>query len=109
MSNPTAPGEINIIFPAFAKLAEYLLDHDVDAQTVGIVIGKASRDLWTGAATKAAEDLGEERMEEIAKEEDLEKRFGMLRDEYLAKTKVDIGERLEQAAQQIVEEITKEE
>ena len=100
--------QITIVFPAFAKLAEYLIAHEVDAQTAGFLVGKASRDFWTAAAAKAAEELGEDRIKEISGEEDLEKRFSLLRDEYKAKTQIDIQERLTIAAEQIVAEFIKE-
>jgi hypothetical protein len=42
---------------------------------------------------------------EIAKDEDIERRFITLRDEYKAKTGVDMEERLNQAAQAMVDEV----
>lgn len=105
MDTQPAQNSINIIFPAFAKLANYLIEKEVDPETTGFIVGKLSRDLWTGAAAQAAAILGEDRVSEIAKDEDLERRFITLRDEYKTKTGVDMEERLNQAAQAMVDEV----
>lgn len=105
MNTQPAPNNINIIFPAFAKLAEYLVEKEVEPESAGFIVGKLTRDLWTGAAAQAAATIGEDRVKEIAKEEDLEKRFTTLRNEYKAKTGIDMEERLNQAAQAMVDEV----
>ena len=105
MDTQPAQNSINIIFPAFAQLANYLIEKEVDPETAGFVVGKLTRDLWMGAAAQAAATIGEDRVNEIAKDEDIERRFITLRDEYKAKTGVDMEERLNQAAQAMVDEV----
>lgn len=105
MNDQPALNNINIIFPAFAKLAEYLVEKEVEPETAGFIVGKLTRDLWTGAAAQAAATLGEERVKQIGEEGDLEKKFTTLRDEYKAKTGIDMEERLSQAAQAMVDEV----
>jgi len=109
MNNPPASSQISLIFPQFAKLAEYLMAHEIDAETAGFIVGKASRDLWTGAALQAAKVLGEEKIQALTQEEDLEKRFEALRKAYLEATGIDMQVNLEKAADAIVNEIIKPE
>lgn len=97
--------EFSFFFPAFAKLADFLIDHDVSPETAGYIVGKAVRDLWLGAASEASKVIGEEFFVEIEKEEDINRRFELLVEKYKESTGVDMYDRLNQAAEAIVNEI----
>lgn len=104
---PSSPNnsEFSFFFPSFAKLAEFLIDHDVSPETAGYIVGKAVRDLWLGAASEASKVIGEEFFVEMENEEDINRRFELLVEKYKEATGVDMYDKLNQAAEAIVNEI----
>lgn len=97
--------EFSFFFPAFARLADFLIDHDISPETAGYIVGKAVRDLWLGAASEASKAIGEEFFVEIEKEEEINRRFELLVEKYKEVTGVDMYDKLNQAAEAIVDEI----
>lgn len=97
--------EVSLIFPAFARLTDFLLEHELPAETVGFIIGRATRDLWLGAASEAEKVLGTEEFAKIVELEDLDERFASLVEVYRERTGIDIQERLNQAAEALTNEI----
>jgi len=106
----TAPAQpyqldFSFFFPIFAKLADFLIDHEISPETAGYIVGKAVRDLWLGAASEASKVIGEEFFVEMENEEDINRRFELLVEKYKEATGVDMYDKLNQAAEAIVNEI----
>lgn len=102
---PPTNEDTTFFFPAFERLADYLLEKEISPETTGFIVGRATRDLWLGAAAEAQKTLSDVVFDEIEKEDDINARFQLLVVKYKDATGVDMYERLNIAAEAIVNEI----
>lgn len=105
MSSAPTNQESTFIFPAFTRLAEFLLDNDIAPETAGYIVGRANMDLWIGATAEAQKVLGDAVFDEIELEPDFNTRFQLLVEKYKDATGIDMFEQLNTAAEAIVNEI----